>query len=584
MHSATIATPRHGMQLGVPTNSAGRPPLRGAARRLAFMLLLAAAYDLAVRLGLGFRFENSQIGVVWPGNAVLVAALVLTPRSRWWMAFVAVAIPHAIEMHASVPAWRWLWQIIGNGIFAAATVVVLRRAVGSPLNFGSRTQVMGYAVVSFVMPALYGFTTPAFVRSLLGLESSYSPAAAVLRTTLSTATALLVVGPFILKWAQYGVQRVRQLSPSRGVEGVVMIVTVVAVGAAIFGTGPDIARLPTLLLLVFPPLLWAAVRFGPIGASTALFAVAALSIWGTARRLGPFVLLNHTDQILSLEMCWMVLWGPTMLLAASIRERERAEEALQQQRNQLAHVTRVAAVGELSGAIAHELRQPLTSILVNAQTGQHLLSSPPVDLQSIRELLDEIAGQDKQAANVITRMRSFIQKGESKFQALAVEPVVRDALALGRLTATDSGVEVLTEIASGLPSVRGDPVELLQVLLNLIVNACESMKHVPRAKRQLVLRVGLSVHDVEIEVSDTGVGLPADTGDRVFEPFYTTKPNGLGLGLAISRTIATTHGGRLWGENNASGGATFHLALPAEGTSFLPRAPRSPRSAMAGAE
>jgi signal transduction histidine kinase len=554
------------------------------ARGLAFMVLLAVAYDFAIRLGLGFRFENSQIGVVWPANAVLVSALLLTPRSRWWMAFVAVAIPHAIEMHASVPAWRWLWQIIGNGIFAAATVVVLRRAVGTPLSFGSRTQVMGYAVVSFLMPALYGFTTPAFVRSLLGIESSYSPAAAVLRTTLSTATALLVLGPFVLKWAQYGVQRVRQLSPSRGVEGVVMILAVVAVGLAIFGTGPDIARLPTLLVLVFPPLLWAAVRFGPIGASTALVAVAALSIWGTARRLGPFVLLNDTDQILSLEVFWIVLWGPTMLLAASIRERERAEEALQQQRNQLAHVTRVATVGELSGAIAHELRQPLTSILVNAQTGRHLLSSPHVDLQTIRELLDEIAGQDKQAANVITRMRSFIQKGESKFQTLAVEPVVRDALALGRLTATDSGVEVITEIASGLPSVRGDPVELLQVVLNLIVNACESMKHVPRAKRQLVLRVGLSLHDVEIEVSDTGAGLPPDTGDRVFEPFYTTKPNGLGLGLAISRTIATTHGGRLWGENNRLGGATFHLVLPAEGNSFLPRAPRSRRSAMAVGE
>ena len=584
MHSATFATPRHGIQFGAPTNSAGRPPSRDMARGLAFMVLLAVAYDFAIRLGLGFRFENSQIGVVWPANAVLVSALLLTPRSRWWMAFVAVAIPHAIEMHASVPAWRWLWQIIGNGIFAAATVVVLRRAVGTPLSFGSRTQVMGYAVVSFLMPALYGFTTPAFVRSLLGIESSYSPAAAVLRTTLSTATALLVLGPFVLKWAQYGVQRVRQLSPSRGVEGVVMILAVVAVGLAIFGTGPDIARLPTLLVLVFPPLLWAAVRFGPIGASTALVAVAALSIWGTARRLGPFVLLNDTDQILSLEVFWIVLWGPTMLLAASIRERERAEEALQQQRNQLAHVTRVATVGELSGAIAHELRQPLTSILVNAQTGRHLLSSPHVDLQTIRELLDEIAGQDKQAANVITRMRSFIQKGESKFQTLAVEPVVRDALALGRLTATDSGVEVITEIASGLPSVRGDPVELLQVVLNLIVNACESMKHVPRAKRQLVLRVGLSLHDVEIEVSDTGAGLPPDTGDRVFEPFYTTKPNGLGLGLAISRTIATTHGGRLWGENNRLGGATFHLVLPAEGNSFLPRAPRSRRSAMAVGE
>ena len=583
MSSSTIAAPRHG-QFGVSTISAGRSPSRDTARVFAFMLLLAGAYDLAVRLGLGFRFEHSQIGVVWPANAILVSALFLTPRSRWWMVFVAVAIPHAIEMHPSVPVWRWLWQIIGNGFFATATVFVLRRAVGTPLNFGSRTQVMGYALVSFVMPAVYGFTTPAFVRSLFRLESTYSPEAAVLRTTLSTATALLVVGPFILKWSQYGVQRVRALSPSRAAEGVVMIVTVLAVGIAIFGTGPDIARLPTLLLLVFPPLLWAAVRFGPLGASTAMFAVAALSIWGTARQLGPFVLLNHTDQILSLEVFWIVLWGPTMLLAASIRERERAEEALQQQRNQLAHVTRVATVGELSGAIAHELRQPLTSILVNAQTGRHLLSSPHVDLQTVRELLDEIAGQDKQAANVITRMRSFIQKSESSFQTLAIEPVVRDALALGRLTATDSDVEVVTDIASGLPNVRGDSVELLQVVLNLIVNACESMKHVPRARRQLLVRVGLSLHDVEIEVSDTGVGLPSDTGDRVFEPFYTTKPNGLGLGLAISRTIVTTHGGRLWGENNALGGATFHLVLPTEGNSFLARAPRAPRAAMAGGE
>jgi signal transduction histidine kinase len=544
-------------------------------RSVISVLLLTAAYDLAVRLGLGFRFEHSQIGVVWPANAIFVAALLLTPRSRWWIVFVAVAIPHAIEMHGGVPAWRWLWQIAGNGIFAVATVVVLRRTAGVPLHFGSRTQVLGYAVVSFLMPAVYGFTTPAFVRSLLGLESTYSPDAAVLRTALSSATALLLVGPFILKWAQYGVQRVRLLSPTRAIEGLMMIVTVVAVGVAVFGTGPDIARLPTLLLFVFPPLLWAAVRFGPLGASTALFAVAAISIWGTARRLGPFVLLDHTDQILSLEIFWIVLWGPTMLLAATIRERERAEEALQQQRNQLAHVTRVATVGELSGAIAHELRQPLTSILVNAQTGRQLLASPDVDLQMVRELLDEIAGQDKQAANVITRMRSFIQKGESRFQTIAIEAVVRDALALGRLTATDSGVDVQTEIAPGLPNVRGDPVELLQVMLNLIVNACDSMKHVPRAKRQLVVRVRHSLHEIEVVVSDTGVGLPADMDDQVFEPFYTTKPNGLGLGLAISRTIATTHGGRLWGENNALGGATFHLVLPAESASFLPRSPVS---------
>jgi len=477
-----------------------------------------------------------------------------------------------VEMHFTVPAWRWIWQIAGNSIFAVATVVVLDRMAEMPLHFGNRRQVLAYAVVSFGMPAIYGLTTPAFVRSVLGLESTFTPTAAVLRTTLSSATGLLILGPFILKWAQYGVQRISQLSPSRAIEGAIMIITVLMVGVAIFGTGSNIARVPTLLLFAFPPLLWASVRFGPIGGSTALFALAALSIWGTAHQLGPFVLIEDTDRILSLEVFWIVLWGPTMLLAATIRERERAEMALQQQRNQLAHVTRVATVGELSGAIAHELRQPLTSILVNAQTGQHLLASPDVDLIAVREILDEIAGQDKQAANVITRMRSFIQRGESRLQTIAIDGVVRDALGLGRLTAADAGVDVETEMEPGLPSVHGDAVELLQVVLNLIVNACESMKHVARPKRQLLVRVGRrSLHEVEVVVSDCGIGLPTGTNSRLFEPFYTTKQNGLGLGLAISRTIATAHGGRLWGENNTTGGATFHLVLPAEGTSFLTR-------------
>jgi signal transduction histidine kinase len=571
MRSAVSA--EHAVPVGRSTTlSQDRPSARTTARIVAYALLFAVAYDLFVRLGLGFRFQNSQIGVVWPANALLVSALLLTSRSRWWIVLVAAAIPHALEMNATVPEWRWAWQIAGNSVFAMATVYVLDRAAGMPLNFGSRRQVLAYAVVSFGMPALYGVTTPAFVRSVMGLESAYTPAAAVLRTTLSTATGMLVLGPFILKWAQYGVERMSQLSWSRAVEGLVMLVTVLTVGIAIFGTGPNIARVPTLLLFAFPPLLWAAVRFGPIGGSTTLLAVAALSIWGTARRLGPFVLIDDTDRILSLEVFWIVLWGPTMLLAATIRERERAEKALQQQRNQLAHVTRVATVGELSGAIAHELRQPLTSILVNAQTGQHLLSSPEVDLAAVREILDEIAGQDKQAANVITRMRSFIQKGDSRFQSIALESVVRDALALGRLTAADSGVEIQTEMAPGLPSVNGDPVELLQVVLNLIVNACESMKHVARPRRHLVLRIGRrTLHEVEVVVSDAGLGLPTGSSNRVFEPFYTTKQNGLGLGLAISRTIATAHGGRLWGENNEDGGATFRLVLPAEGTSFLTR-------------
>src|SRR5262249_30228082 len=159
---------------------------------------------------------------------------------------------------------------------------------------------------------------------------------------------------------------------------------------------------------------------------------------------------------------WMVLCPPVMLLAAVIREREQAEEALHDQRNQLAHVTRLATVVELSGALAHELRQPLMSILANAQAATILLSRQPPDLAQVREMLDDIAHQDRQAANVISRLRSFIKDGDQQFEPLAVDVLLRDALALGRTSMEISGVDVQTQIAAGLPRVRGDAVQLLQ--------------------------------------------------------------------------------------------------------------------------
>jgi signal transduction histidine kinase len=527
--------------------------------------LLAIAYYLGARLGLGFRFQNSQIGVVWPPNALLIAALVLVSRRRWWIVFAATALVHALVMGLSVPAWRVAWQIIANSAYAATTAAVLQRLAGFPLHFGSRRQVLVYTAASFAMPALFAFTAPAFVLSLLQFDSAYTPASALCRASLSNATAMLLVGPVAILWGDYGVRRLIARSRRRLTEAALLAAALLAAGVVAFGTGPQLARFPSLLLWVFPPLLWAAVRFGPIGASTALLGVAALSGLGTAWQLGPFVVFADADQVLSLQLFWIVLCPPVMLLAAVIRERERAEDALREQRNQLAHVTRVATVGELSGALAHELRQPLMSILANAQAGTALLLRERANLHELRAILKDIADQDKQAAGVIARLRSFIKEGESHLEPLAVDAVARDALELGRSSVEIWGVAVQTQFAPGLPPVRGDRVQLLQVLLNLVVNACDSMNGIPVAERRLLLQVDrLGQDHVDVSIADRGVGLPVGGEDRVFEPFFTTKAKGLGLGLAIGRSIATAHGGRLWGENNLRGGATFHLVLPTD--------------------
>jgi C4-dicarboxylate-specific signal transduction histidine kinase len=262
---------------------------------------------------------------------------------------------------------------------------------------------------------------------------------------------------------------------------------------------------------------------------------------------------------------WVALCLPVMLLAAVIREREQAEDVLHDQRNQLAHVTRVATVGELSGAIAHELRQPLASILANAETALILLDRQAADRAELRAIVSDIAQHDRQAASVIARLRSFMREGQTRSEPLAVESVVRDALALGRSMVDMWSVDVQVQFGVGLPHVRGDPVQLLQVILNLVVNGCEAMASNPAGSRRLQIRV---THDgrrhIDVQIADSGAGLPKGREDQVFEPFFTTKDAGLGLGLAIGRSIAAAHGGELWGESNAQGGATFHLLLPTD--------------------
>ena len=527
-----------------------------------WLVALAVGYYFAVRLGLGFRFQNSIIGVVWIANGVLLAALLLTATSRWPLVLVATALAHAVAMFPEIPAWRVLWQIGLNASLTVSMAIVLRRFAGLPLTFSTVRQVLVYAATAFGLPALFAFLTPVVVRAMLHLEPDYTFLVAWVRVALSNATATLLVTPVIVLWAFHGLAPLRKVAVRQVLEAGAILIFLLSVGFVAFGTGPEIARFPALLVLIFPPLLWAAVRLGPLGASTALLGIAALSVWGTAGQLGPFVLFSDATKVLSLQLFWITMSTPILLLAAVIREREHAESALVTLRHHLTHVTRVATAGELSGALAHELRQPLTSILSNAQAASALLGKGAADVDELRTILEDIAQQDRYASDVITRLRSLLQDRETNFEQIALEAVVRDALALTRAVVDRLGIVVDTEVADGVPHVWGDSVQLVQVVLNLIINACESMNHTPPADRQLRLQIARSDSQfVKLAIEDRGDGLPLGAQDKVFEPFFTTKEQGLGLGLAIGRSIVLAHGGRLWGENNPERGATFHVLL-----------------------
>jgi two-component system sensor kinase FixL len=249
-----------------------------------------------------------------------------------------------------------------------------------------------------------------------------------------------------------------------------------------------------------------------------------------------------------------------------ISERKRAELEAARQRSQMAHLSRVTTLGELSGSLAHELNLPLSAILFNAQAAQRLLAHGDADLAEVREILGEIVSEDKHAGEVIHRLRQWLKKGEVQQHALRLNEVVRDVLKLMRSDLINQKVTVDTELARHLPAVTGDPVQLQQVLVNLVVNACDAMTNGTIPERRLLIRTGIENRNgssaVTVSVTDRGSSIPEEKMEQIFEPFFTTKAKGMGLGLSVCRTIIAAHRGKLWATNNADCGATFHFSLP----------------------
>ena len=219
-------------------------------------------------------------------------------------------------------------------------------------------------------------------------------------------------------------------------------------------------------------------------------------------------------------------------------------------------------LGELSGSLAHELNQPLTAILSNAQAAQRYLAHSPPRVDKLAEILADIVKSDHRAGAVIERLRSLLRKEEAQRRPLDVNEVVEESLRLMRSDLLNRHIVVHAELAAALPAVNADRNQLQQVLLNLVINGCDAMDGSAGSGRLIVRTQMNRSGNVEFSIADRGAGIPASDLERIFEPFVTSKALGLGLGLAICRSIVDAHGGRLWATNNADRGATLHCEFP----------------------
>jgi PAS domain S-box-containing protein len=253
-------------------------------------------------------------------------------------------------------------------------------------------------------------------------------------------------------------------------------------------------------------------------------------------------------------------------IARDITESKRSEEALRAARDQLAHIARVTTMGELAASVAHEVNQPLTAVVTNGDAGLRWLSQSPPNVDEAQKAMEEIVRQGHRASEVIARIRAHLRKTEPNISNLNPKELIEEALSLTRQKVEEHGVTVAVQIPSNIPSISGDSVRLQQVLVNLILNALEAMAaREDGAHELLVTSHRQGTNEVVIAVHDSGTGIDPGHMDQLFRPFFSTKDTGLGMGLAISRSIVEAHGGRLWATSKEKRGATFQFSLPTTG-------------------
>jgi len=667
---------------------------------------VAAGYYVACEVGLQLHLPGATTSILWPPNAVLTSALLLTSPRKWPFLLLAALPAHLIvELRTgwSVPFVLTLFTTnCLEALIAAGGTWLLSDA---PARFDTLTRLSAFLASAVLAgPVLSSFADAAAVTFFRG-----EPYWTVWQTrTFSNVLSELTVVPAVVGVVSNGRRWLREGWTRRTTEALCLGIGLLAVGS--LGMRGELGQLAPLravstqtpLVLQLPFLLWAAVRFGPVGAGVALLATSAISAWALVDGSGPFgvgdpsttvtaltlslilesstllclatvvqeqrqtetalrtsevmksailqslstgvVVVDRAGTVLALNDSWTHLarqcgcasvsignnllescaasarggnaigramergvsavlagsraqvsvdhlsdpgptphwWsvhvvrldapeGGSVIALTDVTDVRRAELDAQRTREELAHVARVATIGELTASLAHQLNQPLSAILTNAQTASRLLETAGPDTSKLRAILLDIVKDDRRARDIIGRLRKLMRRGETTTVRVNLCSLVREVVDLVSADATSRGVSIHVNVGHQPAHVRGDSVQLQQLVLNLLQNAMEAVSDRLDGPRTITLRCSVTDQDaVHLVMHDSGRGLAAGAEDLIFEPFYTTKPRGMGMGLSIVRTILEAHGGSIRASNGTGGGAIFEITLPLDQGDTIP--------------
>jgi PAS domain S-box-containing protein len=652
-------------------------------------LLVFAGYYLGAKLGFALTLRPRPVSVLWPPNAVLLAALLLTPMRIWWIVLLAALPAHwLVQLQSEVPPRMVLCWFISNSCEALIGAGATRYLIRGRLRMDRLRDVAIFCLCGVLLgPFLSSFLDSIFVVLNQWGEGSYWKIWRIRFT--SNVLAALTITPLIVTWGTQGIAGWRGLSRWRLLESACLLLGLGVASIGLFSKNASNAD-AALLYAPLPFVLWAAVRFGTRGAVTASTVVAFLAILGAAQGYGPFAERPAEQNALFVQLFLIFLSLPLLLLAALIEERDqviatlrereerislatesanlalwtvdfeqgeswinekgralyhlapderlsrefflsrvhpedklRINEAIEQARNspqsfeveyrlllpdgetrwhiargryvrdrsgriselmgvaidvtaqkkadldqrlqreELTRLSRVALMGELTASLAHELNQPLTAIASNAAAGTRFLARDPLDPKMFEELLDDIFTDARRAGAIIHGIHQLVRKGDETRRSISLNEIIVDVLRLLHSDLLGRSTTVETDLAAELPAVSADPVHLQQVLLNIIMNSLEAMQQTPATARRILISTTTAAGFIEVSVRDHGPGLPEGDLEKIFSHFFTTKPNGMGMGLTIVRSIVEAHGGELGAENVESGTRVF-FRLPVE--------------------
>ncbi|WP_129777901.1 ATP-binding protein [Peristeroidobacter soli] len=532
------------------------------ARSALWPAVTALAYLLSAALGEALAFPSAPVSALWAPNAILFAALLLAPVNRWWLYLVAIFPCHVLAQVEDTPFSQIGIQYVVNCAEALISAAALLRLEAEPRRLGQLSAMTNLVLIGGIAAPLITSVAMAMAFVSLGLTDDFW--LTVIARTSTNAFAAITVVPLIVHFAE---------APGRGwripTRGMLLETSCIGVCLALVSVyvfvwpGIHDERAPALLYAPLPLLIWATVRYEIVGVCASVLLVGACATWGVVHEVGPFVVHSPVRNALTTVLFLNVMCIPLLMLAAVLQERKATVAEAVRRDQQLAHLSRVATLGEISGAVAHEIRQPLASMLANAEAAAALLQSGRADMASVKPIVADIIADNRRAAQVIRRMQSMLRFSQTDRKLEQLNDLVLETLALSRGDLHRRQVIAIQSLGDELPRVLADRVQIQQVILNLIVNACDAMEGIAPDQRRLWITTSARPrHGVELTVRDSGPGLDDAMLERIFDPFVSTKPTGLGLGLSISHKIIASHGGQLWAERSAGGGAIFRLILP----------------------